>query len=236
MRQAPTYGIIGNGRLAKHFIYYLSLLDIPTLQWSRSQDPEILNVLISQSHVILLLISDSAVESFIENHSGLSQHSNLIHCSGALVTPLAKSVHPLMTFGPGLYSLEEYQKIPFIVSASYPSLNSLLPGLSNPFYRLADEQRALYHALCVMANNFTTILWQKVFASFENELNIPAQALHPLLEKTVQNLEQDYQNALTGPLIRRDQKTIEKNLAALSQDPFHKIYETFVDVYCQEKK
>lgn len=235
MRQAPTYGIIGNGRLAKHFIHYLSLLDIPILQWSRAQDTKSLHTLFDQSQVILVLISDQAIEPFLENHSAFVKNARVIHCSGALVTSLAASAHPLMTFGTELYSLEAYQKIPFIISDKYASLNQLLPSLPNPCYRLADEKRALYHALCVMGNNFTTILWQKVFESFEKKLNIPAQALHPILNQTIHNLEQDYKKALTGPFIRRDHQTIHKNLAALSGDHFRKIYEAFVEVYFEEK-
>ncbi len=34
MRQVPNYLIIGSGRIARHFSYYLQLLQLPYRQWS----------------------------------------------------------------------------------------------------------------------------------------------------------------------------------------------------------
>jgi predicted short-subunit dehydrogenase-like oxidoreductase (DUF2520 family) len=47
----------------------------------------------------------------------------------------------------------------------------------------------------------------------------------------MQNILLDPASALTGPLVRGDQQTLEKNLLALQEDPFQKVYESFIACY-----
>lgn len=230
MRQVPTYLIIGSGRVARHASHYLSILNIKYNQWDRSLPVEQLSALTAAATHILLLISDDAIEPFIASHlkdaSGL-----LIHFSGSLVTPQAFGAHPLMTFGQTLYSEADYRAIPFVIDANAPVFEDLLPGMPNSHVRLSPEQKAKYHALCVLSGNFSCMLWQKLMADFENELQLPAAIAYPYLQRQMQNLMSDYQTALTGPLPRHDQLTIQKNIQALDGDPFQTIYHAFVDAY-----
>lgn len=53
--------------------------------------------------------------------------------------------------------------------------------------------------------------------------------------QTLQNINQDYKHALTGPLARGDQDTIEKNLSALNNDAFKPVYESFINAYTQQQ-
>lgn len=159
-----------------------------------------------------------------------------LHFSGALVTPLAFGAHPLMTFGPDLYSLEKYKSIPFVVEEGTAEFSQLLPGLPNRHVLLKPEQKALYHALCVMGGNFTCLLWQKVFDRFAQDFGFAPDVAFPYMQQQMENLMLDYKSALTGPLARGDQATIEKNLAALAGDPFEDVYRAFVSAYEREKK
>jgi 2-dehydropantoate 2-reductase len=93
--------------------------------------------------------------------------------------------------------------------------------------------KAYYHSLCVMANNFTTLLWQKFFKELSTQCQIPAQAALPFLQQTLLNLQHQHTTALTGPLARNDQVTINQNLQALTGDPFHAVYAAFVQAYIQ---
>jgi hypothetical protein len=154
-----------------------------------------------------------------------------IHFSGSLVTRKAYGAHPLMTFGPELYSLEKYLGIPFVVDEKAPLFSDLLPGLHNPNVRLSEKQKAKYHALCVMAGNFSCILWQKLFDSLGEEFDIPPHTADMYLRQQTDNLLTNYKGALTGPLARGDSTTIERNIDALGGDPFKKIYEAFVEAY-----
>ncbi len=234
MRQVP-YAVIGAGRVARHFCHYLDLLNIPYRSWSRAHDaPQALLASLLPCERILLLISDGAIELFIreqlEVHPALKDKTR-IHFSGALVTPQAFGAHPLMTFGQDVYSLAHYQKIPFVVEAGAPAFAELLPGLPNAHFTLPAEQKALYHSLCVLSGNFSCLLWQKLFTELEKSLNLPKEIAIPYLEQLTHNLQHRPEEALTGPLARGDQTTLDKNMAALEGDPFQKVYQAFVEAY-----
>jgi len=234
MGQVPIYLIIGNGRMARHFSHYLSLLRLPFRQWSRSLGIPLSEVSTKNSPSILLLISDSAIEPFIAEHPCLSG-KRLVHFSGQLVTDMAYGAHPLMTFGPELYALQDYQKIPWILEQGAPSFSELLPGLANPHFVISKHEKDYYHALCVMSNNFTTLLWSKFFNEMGGRFQIPKEHLLPILRRTMMNLSDDHDNALTGPLARGDERTIAANLASLEGDAYAGVYRAFVEIYMGEK-
>ncbi len=232
MGQVPEYAIIGAGRMARHFCHYLHLLNIPYRQWSRKADPAHVKLeeVIDGCKSILILINDGAIESFINAHPFLKKKV-LVHFSGSLNTSLANGAHPLMTFNDKLYSLDTYQKIPFVIEKTDTAINELLPGLANPSFVIPRELKAFYHAMCVLSGNFTAILWQKFFTELETTFNIPKEMAHPYLEQIVLNLQNNPQSALTGPLSRNDLVTINANLQALAKDPFQKVYQAFWDIY-----
>jgi predicted short-subunit dehydrogenase-like oxidoreductase (DUF2520 family) len=152
------------------------------------------------------------------------------------VSQQAYGAHPLLGLNSELYSLTQYQSIPFIIDHDTPPFTSLLPGLPNSHVRLHSTLKAKYHALCVLSGNFSCLLWQKLFASLEQEFHIPASIAYPYLQQQTQNLLSHPETALTGPLTRNDINTIENNLAALKDDPFQEVYQSFVTCYHQSKK
>ncbi|NKB47180.1 MAG: DUF2520 domain-containing protein [Legionellales bacterium] len=229
MRQVPHYLLIGRGRLARHLGHYFDLLALSYDQWHRQSPTPLAEVVTNASHV-LLLISDHAIDAFIADHPIL-QTKQLIHCSGSHLSDTAVGIHPLMSFGASLYDLAMYQRIPFILEQDQQDFAILLPGLPNPHFVIPRAKKAYYHSLCVMANNFTTLLWQKFFYALEHELQIPAHYVTDYLQQTFNNLASDPRHALTGPLVRGDQSTIDQNLTALQSDPFHDVYEAFVRAY-----
>jgi len=101
--------------------------------------------------------------------------------------------------------------------------------------RTTEGERPYYHALCVMAGNFSTILWRKLFEEFETRLNLPPSAAHPYLAQVAGNLMRDPSRALTGPLARGDAQAVAANLGALEGDPFHAVYSAFVKVHAQRQ-
>lgn len=230
MGQVPEYAIIGAGRMARHFCHYLHLLNIPYQQWSRKVDPAHtkLEAIIDRCNPIVILIHDGAIKSFISQHPFL-QRKTLVHFSGSLRTELANSAHPLMTFSNELYSLNDYQKIPFVFEKGRLSINELLPGLSNPSFEIPVDLKPFYHAMCVMSGNFTALLWQKFFTELETVFKIPKEMAFPYLKQISLNLQKDSLSALTGPLVRKDQATIQANLQALANDPYQKVYQAFLE-------
>jgi predicted short-subunit dehydrogenase-like oxidoreductase (DUF2520 family) len=229
---APPIGIAGDGRVARHFIHYFSLLGLPVQTWSRRNGPSDPVQAFAGCRTVLLLIRDDAVQQFVAAWPALAD-MQLVHCSGSLQTPVARSAHPLMTFGDRLYDLDVYRRIPFIVESGGTPLPELLPGLPNPWFAIPPEDKAYYHAVCVLAGNFSTLLWGKLFGELETRFAIPASAAVPYLEQVTANLRADHDRALTGPLVRGDTSTICRNLRALEGDPFHAVYAAFARAYAE---
>ena len=233
MRQVPTtqapLGIVGDGRLARHFLYYFQLLGIRVCQWSRRTSTADPADALASCESVLLLIRDDAIVPFVTQWPQLKE-KRLIHCSGSLVTPLARCAHPLMAFGEHLYDLETYSSVVFAVDAGI-SLSELLPGVPNRCFAVPPDQRPYYHALCVLAGNVSTLLWVKLFEELERRFQVDASAAHPYLKQIVANLLDDPRRALTGPFSRGDREAIRSNLRGLEGDPFHAVYAAVAGMY-----
>ncbi|MDN5280717.1 MAG: 2-dehydropantoate 2-reductase [Clostridiales bacterium] len=221
MGQVP-YVIVGDGKVARHFRRYFSHLKIGFSDWQNKPT--------EKCRAVLVLISDSAIESFIEANRHLFAPNQLfVHFSGSLYTELAVGLHPLMTFSAKTdsYSYQVYEQIFFIGEKGRASFPEIFPELPNRFIEIEPAQKPLYHALCVVSGNFTTILWQEVMRMFQ-KLQLPSDALGPYLEQIFKNLLTNPDQALTGPIARKDCDTIRKNLKALEGSALQDIYAAFV--------
>jgi predicted short-subunit dehydrogenase-like oxidoreductase (DUF2520 family) len=224
----PSYLIVGNGRLSRHLQHLFTLESIPFERWHRSCAVTFDEVAL-RARSVVVAISDDAIEEFVARHA-TDNRQIWIHCSGALTTPLAECAHPLMLFGEELYDLDTYRRIPFVCERGRRPFPELFPELSNPFAVIAPEHKPLYHALCVIGGNFTTLLWQKVLGDGAQRLGLDRELFYPYMEQVVRNLEGSG-DPLTGPLARGDWRTVERHLRALAGDPFRQVYEAFVEAY-----
>ena len=231
MGQVPSttpYLVIGSGRLSRHLRHYLGLESVPFRHWDRSMGVPLEDALRGYRSA-LLLISDDAIPAFLDRHAGAGE-TRWIHCSGSLSSELADCAHPLMLFSDELYDHETYRRMPFVCERGRRQLPDLLPELANPYAAVAPELKPLYHALCALGGNFTTLLWQKVLGDAEERLGLPRELFYPYLEQVARNLRRGG-DALTGPLARGDDGTIARNLDALAGDPFQGVYRAFVAAY-----
>jgi predicted short-subunit dehydrogenase-like oxidoreductase (DUF2520 family) len=235
-----NYAILGGGRLARHFSRYFHLLEIPHTRWARDHHASLntfedvdaetrLRKSIDKAGCILLLVSDQAIPALLEQYPFL-HGKRLVHCSGALNLPSVTGAHPLMTFAEHLYELDTYQSIPFMLDAGQ-DFADVFPDLPNPHFSIKTGDRARYHAMCVSAGNFSQVLWKGIADRFEQDLGLPAETLHPYLKQVAENFIQTPESALTGPLARGDQKTIERNLDSLDGDPLQDLYRAFILFY-----
>ena len=232
------YLIVGSGRLAKHISCYLTLLKIPYSTWSRKSPidtRERLAALAEKAQRTLLLISDNEIPHFVKSNDFLKNHF-LVHCSGSHSFTFAKSAHPLNTFGPELYDLNTYSQTPFVIDDNGPEFSEILPGLPNPVFKLDPNKKSLYHALCVMSGNFSTLLWQNTFERFATELHLPPEILFQYVKSVTQNLMLAPNDALTGPLKRGDTSTLVRNLDALNNTPEQNLYYAFLNFYLAKNK
>ncbi|MDD3029130.1 MAG: DUF2520 domain-containing protein [Alphaproteobacteria bacterium] len=228
LSSSSSYLIVGSGRVATHIQHYLSLKNIPFLSWNRREySDDDLDETLPRVSTVLLLIKDCAIEPFYEAHLR-SFKGTIVHFSGTHCFEKIEGFHPLMTFGPTLYSLEFYEKI-YFAGASAERFHAVFPGLPNPVFVLDDTAKPLYHALCVMSGNFPQILWRDCLASFEN-LGVPSAAVSLYLQKNLENFIAHPAQSLTGPLARGDMETVRKNIEALP-DHLKPLYHAFVDFY-----
>ena len=231
MRQVPIFTVVGNGRLATHICHYFDLLAINYHQWYRSKHTlKQLYTLLSKSTNVLILIKDSQIEPFI-NANIINKYNNLtlVHCSGCLVSQICYGAHPLQTFSDqNVFTINQYREIPFIIDEHAPDFSELIPGVNNSHYRISAKNKPYYHAMCVLANNFSTLLWQKFFKEMTNRFNICNKKLEPFLQRTFENIISNPHKALTGPISRGDNEVLEKNLQALKGDDFYSIFESVI--------
>ncbi len=218
------YLLVGSGRLATHLAYYFSHISIKFKTWNRTESVSILHQYIADKPIVLLAISDDALDAFYQQH--LADHSlQVIHFSGAHHSERLISCHPLMTFGKNLYDLENYKKIPFGVTP-IKNLQEIFPQLTNPSFQIKPKDKALYHALCVLSAAGAQTLWvesEKILSG----MGVPKSAFNSYVQKITENYILYGSKALTGPWIRNDQNTISQNLLALSSksDSLRQVYE-----------
>jgi predicted short-subunit dehydrogenase-like oxidoreductase (DUF2520 family) len=227
-RQVPNrkYTIVGDGKVARHMMCYFNFVGIEFNQWQRQQSLKQLQQAVAQSDVVLLLISDDAIEAFIQQYSFL-QDKTLVHFSGVLTLENAFGCHPLMTFSQELYDLKTYQSMPFVCDKSV-DFESLFPQLNNKSFSLEAEQKVYYHAMCVMAGNFSQILMRETSKQLNNQFELPLDLMFPYLLQNTKTFITNPENSATGPLERGDFATINKHLKALKGDKLERIYSSFV--------
>ncbi len=229
-RQVPNkkYTIIGDGKVACHFGHYFNLVGISFNQWHRKLTIKQLQHAVAKSDVVLLLISDDAIEDFILQHSFL-HNKILIHFSGTLILDKAFGCHPLMTFANELYDLETYQSIPFVCDEN-TDFDALFPQLKNTSYTLTREHKAYYHAMCVIAGNFTQTLMRKTAHQLHDKLGLPVDISFPYLLQTTQNFINNPEGSATGPIERSDFTTVKKHLQVLQGNELEGVYKSFVEL------
>jgi predicted short-subunit dehydrogenase-like oxidoreductase (DUF2520 family) len=169
------------------------------------------------AELVLLCVPDRAIQ---DAAGRIEPGPWVAHVSGA--TPLAAldpherrfSVHPLQTLvtwrGPeqldGAYAAvtaetEEACELGFWLARTL--------GLQ-PF-PLADSDRTLYHAGAVFASNYLVTL-HRAASELVREAGAPAEALVPLMTRTIENGFE-----LTGPIARGDWATVDAHLVALRE-------------------
>lgn len=232
-----NYLIVGGGRLARHLKYLLNASSVSSQGisvscWQRSepQAEEKLKSYLSHSslNAVLLAISDRSILEFYEKHFSQGHpHVKWVHFSGAFYHSKILGCHPLMTFAPEIYQFEVYQKIHWVIDDKSVTLQDVFPQLQNSYGHISPEQKALYHALCVLTGNLPQTLWWESKKIFE-ELRVPPHALQTYWTQCLKNIN-SVQDPRTGPLIRGDRTTLEKNINALTVHPYlKKIYEGFL--------
>jgi predicted short-subunit dehydrogenase-like oxidoreductase (DUF2520 family) len=170
----------------------------------------------------------------LENCGVLRDTDIVFHCSGSLTADAlgldlysTASVHPIHSFANPDNSLAQFAGTACAVEGQ-PEACIVLEGLfakigGRPF-AIQTQHKSLYHAATVMTCNYLVSLMalgeQMLNAAGVDLLAMDRNPLEPLIRQTVDNyLSTDAISALTGPIARGDNSTVEAHLLALQGQP-----------------
>ncbi len=156
---------------------------------------------------------------WVAHLSGASGLDVLSPARAAGARPLA--LHPLQTFPDVAGALERIPGCAMAVTAEddegYTVGERIADDLMARPFRLEDSMRPLYHAAAVFASNYL-IVTSGITEDLFRRAGVPDPlgAMLPLQRASLDNVERlGAAEALTGPAVRGDATTIERNLAAL---------------------
>lgn len=216
-----------SGRAATRARAALHLPEVPFLELEDAA---------AAGQVVLIGVPDDLIESVVRRiaeSGGFWPGQWVAHLSGA--TPLAVldaareaggrrlSIHPLQSVPDVPAALARIPGSTVAITADDEegfALGERLAGdLGGEPFRLADESRAVYHAAAVFASNYLVAVSGTAAALFGAAgVPNPVEAMVPLQRGTLENVERlGPAHALTGPALRGDAGTVERNLEAIRE-------------------
>jgi predicted short-subunit dehydrogenase-like oxidoreductase (DUF2520 family) len=189
--------------------------------------------------LVIISVPDAAVAGAareLARASGSWPGRGVFHTSGLLTAgalgPLAArgalvaSLHPVQSFPRKDLPASVFRGITWGIEGSPKAVKAatgIVRALGGHVLFLAEQDKALYHAACVLASNALVALEGTAAGLLEGAGVGQAEALRtllPLAQGTLQNVKSlGLEGALTGPVLRGDIETVRRHLAALRADP-----------------
>lgn len=225
--QLPTaLAVIGQGRVAGAIARAAAGAGIAVSKHGRDDVVEAS----AGAEAVLICVPDSAIEDAAAQVA-LADPAPLRvgHTSGATelgaLAPLAAlgvrtfSLHPLQTVPAPQASLAG---APCAIAAADPATATWAAELASALgmepFAVPEERRADYHAAASIASNFLIALEESAAALMADATGLDGRRLlAPLVERTVANWVRQGPLALTGPIARGDEDTVERHRAALAE-------------------
>ena len=204
--------IVGHGRLGTAFAAALTRAGVAVDGPNAANEPD----------AVLLCVPDAEI---VAAAAMIALKVPVGHCSGAtgldvLAAHEAFSLHPLMTVPAGA-SPDVLVGAGAAVAGSTPRALSVAHGLAELMamrpIEIAEADRPAYHAAACIASNFLITL-EAAAEQVAATAGLSPELLVPLVRATVENWATlGPQRALTGPVARGDQRTVERQRAALAE-------------------
>jgi len=201
---------------------------------------ESLKEVVILADVIFLTVADDAISQIVSQIKSESlNNKTFLHVSGAnsldILYPLKEqgadiaSFHPALPFANVENAIAYIQKNPIAIATESENkqtqalLSQLVHAFNAKEIRIPANAKAQYHLALVFASNYAVTLYSiatELLKPFASDSSTTSIALNPLVNATIQNImEVGIPDALTGPLSRRDARTIGKHLNALESKP-----------------
>ncbi len=185
--------------------------------------------------VLLLTVPDdmlSNVVSMLSASGAIHPGQYVVHTSGrhglAVLDPAAAvgarpvALHPAMTFTGTAIDLPRLAGCVFGVTvgeAERALAERLAADLGGRPIWVPEDKRALYHAgLAHGANHLVTLVTQAMELLSASGADRPSDTLRPLLQAALDNVLEEGDSALTGPIARGDVETVRDHLAEVARN------------------
>ena len=199
------------------------------------------------SCIIITTIDDviASVCHEIVLNGAIQKGNKVIHMSGAgsldllaqarQAGALVASIHPIQSFADVKGAISNLPGSTFGITADNELREwsiSLVKALKGTPFFVPEKDKALYHAAACMASNYLTTLMHMVETTYQAlglSRKEAIRAFWPLVKGTLLNIEtRGTIQALTGPIVRGDEGTIEKHIQALQ-----KSLPDLLNAYCE---
>lgn len=214
----PSVSVVGRGRLGHAFARALRVAGAAVHGPTGRGEP------VPHADIALLCVPDAEIPAAAAAAAGTARLVG--HTSGATsIDDVDFGVHPLQTFT-GDEDPAVFHGIGCAVAgrtAEATAIAERLAGLvgARPF-AIDDDRRAAYHAAASIASNFLVTL-EEAAVRVAGTAGIPSSqaraVLAPLVRRTVENWAALGPDALTGPIARGDDETVERQRAAIADLP-----------------
>jgi predicted short-subunit dehydrogenase-like oxidoreductase (DUF2520 family) len=178
----------------------------------------------------LICVPDDAIREAAETVADAIPPLRLVgHSSGATALD---ALAPAAERGAATYSLHPLQTVPnadaelvgaaCAITGSEPAAERFAARLGERFgmrpFAVPEERRAAYHAAASIASNFLVALEESAAGLLDRiGIDDARELLAPLVLTTAANWADHGRHALTGPIARGDEATVEMHLEALRE-------------------
>jgi len=158
---------------------------------------------------VLLAVPDGAIAQQAARFPG-----RCVHMSGSLHLEGVPCAHPLTSFDG---QARDWRGTPLGLSGEPPEeLRQAFLDLGFLPFELPPELKALYHACAVLSSGHAATLWLGAAELLRaSGIELPGEGLLPLARATLRNIQEKGAAGRTGPFVRQDHGTIERDALAL---------------------
>ena len=219
LRLPARVSVVGAGRLGTALAGALSAAGVEAFGPTGRDEP------VARADAVLLCVPDAEIAAAASAADGAAPLIG--HCSGATpiagLGPGAFGLHPLQTFAGG-EGPDRFRGAGCAVAGATPEALAAAAALARALgmhpFEIEDSGRAAYHAAASIASNFLVTLEGAAERVATGAGLDPADAralLAPLVRSTVENwAAQGPERALTGPIARGDDATVERQREAIA--------------------
>ena len=219
----PALALLGRGRVGCSLQHAAKAAGIEVVLAGRKEIERA-----ASAEAVVLCVPDSAIADAAEAVARQAPNLRFIgHTSGATTLDAlaaadaqAFSLHPLQTVpAPDTDLTGAPCAIAGSTAAALDLARSLALKLGMRPFCVREEDRAAYHAAASIASNFLITLEESASALLADAGagEEARELLAPLVLRTAANWADHGAAALTGPIARGDEETVERHLAALTE-------------------